>query len=109
MNESRSIIEDLTNTRHAVEPETEMVVDEGPAESYGDVVMEERATAPYGREEALYNKRDLTIKHLHHGYIVEVDCHRFAFETVDRMLKYVGEYLKDPIATEKKWWNKELF
>jgi len=111
MNERRNInaaiesIEKLRDSRYAVE---ETVVDEGPSEAYGvvqdEVEVEERAV-----ENSSYNNRDLTIKHLHHGYIVEVDCHRFAFETVDRMLKYVGEYLKDPSATEKKWWNKELF
>jgi hypothetical protein len=83
--------------------ETDMVMEEGTTEAYvgpDEGSMEERAS---------YDNRDLTIKHLHHGYIVEVDCHRFAFETVDRMMKYVGEYLKDPSGTEKKWWNKELF
>jgi hypothetical protein len=85
---------------------TNMVMEEGPNEANtcrDEDVIEERPI-PEG-----YGKRDLTIKHLHHGYIVEVDCHRFAFETLDRMMKYVGEYLKDPSTTEKKWWNKELF
>lgn len=93
-------------------PETEMVVDEGPSEAYGEPVMEERAQAVMHErrlEAPTPSKRNIAIGQLHNGYVVEVDCHKFAFETVDRMMKYVGEYLKDPIGTEKKWWDKELF
>ena len=54
-------------------------------------------------------KRDIHIKHMHHGYLVEVDCHKFAFETPEKMLKYILQYLKDPNGTERKWWDKKLF
>jgi hypothetical protein len=58
---------------------------------------------------ATYSPRTVTIEPMHHGYVVKLDCHRFAFETHERVLECVGEYLKDPSATEEKWWKKELF
>ena len=75
-----------------------------------EMVMEERAdvnmdaTAP-----ERYSVRNIHIRPLHHGYIVKLDCHEFAFETSEKAMKYIGEYLKDPHGTEEKWWKKELF
>lgn len=56
-----------------------------------------------------YSTRTVVIEPMHRGYVVKLDCHRFAFETYERVLECVGEYLKDPSGTEKKWWKKELF
>lgn len=53
--------------------------------------------------------RDVTISSLNRGYVVKVGCHSFAFETVDGFLLKLGEYLKDPIGTEDKWFKGELF
>lgn len=67
-----------------------------------DVVIEE---PPPER----YSVRDILIRPLHHGYVVKLDCHEFAFETSETALKYIDEYLKDPSGTEEKWWKRELF
>lgn len=54
------------------------------------------------------DRRSISIHQLHSGYNVEVGCHTFAFETPERLTKYILEYLKDPIETERKWFNGEL-
>lgn len=77
-------------------------IDESGDEERGDVVMEEPTPQrPLAR--------NILIRPLHNGYVVKLDCHEFAFETSERAMKYVGEYLKDPHGTEEKWWKKELF
>ena len=53
--------------------------------------------------------RTIVIEPMNYGYIVKLDCHKFAFESVDKALKYISEYLKDPQGTEEKWWKRELF
>lgn len=60
-------------------------------------------------EPGQYQVRNVLIRPLHHGYVVKLDCHEFAFETSETALKYIDEYLKDPSGTEEKWWKKELF
>jgi hypothetical protein len=52
--------------------------------------------------------RNINITPLHYGYMVDVGCQRFAVESVDKLLKYLGEYLKDPQAVEKAWFSGEL-
>lgn len=85
-------------------------------ESYGieendmEMVMEERVDV--GMQEPMPDSeraRNVLIRPLHNGYVVKLDCHEFAFESVERAMKYIGEYLKDPQGTEKKWWDKKLF
>lgn len=60
-------------------------------------------------ERLTYEARTVVIEPMHYGYVVKLDCHKFAFESADRALKYITEYLKDPQGTEQKWWKHELF
>jgi hypothetical protein len=118
MNESRSINEPNAVGPGVIydnEPQTDMRGVERTADGY-ETVMEEGPTEAYGMEERLepvqndsIRARTVVIEPMHYGYVVKLDCHRFAFESADRVLQYIGEYLKDPNATEKKWWNKKLF
>lgn len=86
-------------------------------ESYGieendmEMVMEERVDVftPQPIPERSERGRNVLIRPLHNGYVVKLDCHEFAFETSERAMKYVSEYLKDPQGTEKKWWDNKLF
>jgi hypothetical protein len=52
--------------------------------------------------------REVSIKQLNYGYIVGVGCHNFAFETPDKLIEKLGEYLKDPQGTENKWFKGDL-
>ena len=52
--------------------------------------------------------RNINIRALHHGYIVEVGCQQVAVESVDKLLKALEAYLRDPVATEKLYSNREL-
>jgi len=119
MNESRSINE-LNAVGPGViydnEPQTDMMLDDGPTEAPMDeerVGYELREGLAPQEAQALvggtYSPRTVVIEPMHYGYVVKLDCHNFAFESADRALNYVTEYLKDPQGTEKKWWNKELF
>ena len=77
-----------------------------------DVPCCESATRPMQVESLMTSEnllaRNINIIPLNHGYMVEVGCQRFAIESVDKMLKYVGEYLRDPQAVEKDWFSGEL-
>jgi hypothetical protein len=39
---------------------------------------------------------NVTIKQQHNGFIVEVGCQTFVFETYDKMSKYLKMYFEDP-------------
>ncbi len=53
--------------------------------------------------------RDIHIKEVHRGYIVDIGCHKFAISTGDELIKKLGEYVKSPSKTEEKWFKGELF
>jgi hypothetical protein len=92
------------------EPQTDMLVDDEQITSdYRYAEGEERAAPQPVQDRGTYLPRTVVIEPMHHGYVVKLDCHKFAFESADRALKYVTEYLKDPQGTEEKWWKKELF
>lgn len=45
----------------------------------------------------------ISIEHLDFGYTVRVGCQTFAVETIDKLIKNVEAYLKDPRGTEVQW------
>lgn len=49
--------------------------------------------------------RDVKIKQLNFGYMVQVGCHSFAIETREKLLTALGDYMKDPQKTEKEWFD----
>jgi hypothetical protein len=53
--------------------------------------------------------RQISIREVNRGYIVEVGCHTFAFSTPDELADKISAYLKDPNGVERKWFNGELF
>lgn len=52
--------------------------------------------------------RSVSITQINYGYIVKIDCHTFAFEKPETFLKVLTEYMKDPEATERKWYAGKL-
>ena len=91
------------------EPQTEMLVDNEQITSDYSYAEAELNPDPRPVQDGRSKARTVVIQPMHYGYVVRLDCHEFAFESADRALNYVTEYLKDPQGTEKKWWNKELF
>ena len=91
------------------EPQTEMLVDDEQITSDYRYAEAELNPGPQPVQDGGSRARTVVIETMHHGYVVKLDCHIFAFESADRALKYVTEYLKDPQGTEEKWWKKELF
>ena len=49
------------------------------------------------------------IEQANNGFIVNVGCQRFVFETYDKMSKYLKMYFEDPNGTESKFNANELF
>lgn len=52
--------------------------------------------------------RNVTIKQLNYGYIVDVGCHKFAFESAEKLVRYLADYLKNPNKTENEWFSGTL-
>lgn len=49
------------------------------------------------------SKYPITIHHLSYGYNVKIGCQNFAVETVEKLIKNLEAYLKDPSGTERLW------
>jgi hypothetical protein len=49
--------------------------------------------------------RDFTVKQGVMGYIVTIGCQVAGFTTKEDLLKEITEYVNDPEATEKKYYN----
>ena len=45
---------------------------------------------------------DVTIKHVHNGFIVSVGCQTFVFESFDKLAKYMAIYYDNPSEVEDK-------
>jgi hypothetical protein len=52
---------------------------------------------------------NVTIKQQHNGFIVEVGCQTFVFETYDKMSKYLKMYFEDPKGMITKHEEGTLF
>lgn len=51
----------------------------------------------------------VNIRHVHNGFIVEVGCQTFVFETYDKLSKYMKMYYDDPQGTYEKHYSGKLF
>jgi hypothetical protein len=51
---------------------------------------------------------DVTIKHVHNGFIVSVGCQTFVFESFDKLSKYMAIYYNDPRGAYEKHYKGEL-
>ena len=84
--------------------------DECPAfEAYEreEVCREESIPGPIGMNDKLA-QYDVTIKHVHNGFIVSVGCQTFVFESFDKLAKYMAIYYDDPRGTYEKHYKGEL-
>lgn len=53
--------------------------------------------------------RNILIKEVNRGFIVEVGCHTFAISTRAELTTKLTEYINEPDKTEKKWYDNNLF
>lgn len=53
--------------------------------------------------------RKITIKQIDRGYIVKVGCKEFAVESADVLIGLLGQYIKSPDETERKFNENTLF
>lgn len=52
--------------------------------------------------------RKIEITNLDYGYLINIGCHSFAIGKYKKLVKLLAEYLANPQATEKKWYNNQL-
>lgn len=52
--------------------------------------------------------REIRIQPMDHGYVINVGCQSFVFETAEKMIKNLDAYLADPEGVEKAWLSNTL-
>lgn len=53
-----------------------------------------------------HNRMDkMTIKQLNYGYIVSVGCQTLAIDSQVKLIKWMTEYIQNPMAVRKKWYD----
>jgi hypothetical protein len=70
-------------------------VDEEPQAYDGDVMRNEAYSSS--------SLREVNIRPLSSGYLVNVGCQSVAVETTETLLKTLGEYLNNPTGFERDW------
>lgn len=53
-------------------------------------------------------KREINIQPIDFGYIVRVGCQTVAVETKEKLISKLTEYINDPVAAEKDYYNGKL-
>ena len=83
--------------------EESILVEEPALEAYEkeEVCREESIPGPVDMNDKLA-QYDVTIKHVHNGFIVSVGCQTFVFESFDKLAKYMAIYYNDPSEVEDK-------
>jgi len=62
--------------------------------------MDDRPTDPNQNQ-----AREVNIRQLNYGYIINIGCQNFAIESVEKLIVNLETYLKNPSETEKKWFS----
>jgi hypothetical protein len=55
-----------------------------------------------------YKGYEVRVTTLDFGYLVNVGCKTFCFESTKKMVKYLEMYWKDPKGTETLWYSGKL-
>lgn len=72
-----------------------------------NVVSESCCEARTSRDPANEKPRDIIIKSLNLGYLVQVGCQTFAIEERNKLLINLEAYLTNPQETEKEWMSSK--
>ena len=87
----------------------EEIIDMGEGETRNDREEEYEQPIPMPVDmNANLAQYDVTIKHVHNGFIVSVGCQTFVFETLYELAKYMTMYYDDPRGTYEKHYKGEL-
>jgi hypothetical protein len=92
-------------SREDVSVRREEIYDEETCQE--EVCREDIRPMPVGMNANLAH-HDVNIKHVHNGFIVQVGCQTFVFETLDKMTKYMAIYYNDPQGAYEKHNKGEL-
>lgn len=52
--------------------------------------------------------REIHIRPVNHGYIVQIDCQTIAIESANKLIGLLGAYLTEPLQTEMRYNNGTL-
>ena len=52
--------------------------------------------------------REINIRPLNYGYVVNIGCQTFAIESVEKLVSNLEKYLNSPNETEKEWFSGNL-
>ena len=52
--------------------------------------------------------REINIRPLNFGYVVNIGCQTFAIESVEKLVSNLEKYLNSPNDTEKEWFSGNL-
>ena len=103
-----SILESLTSSTSRADMTDNVYEAEGR-----DPGMDIDSTQPdraYDGEEESYSSgspREVNIRPLSSGYLVNVGCQSVAVETTEKLLSTLGDYLNDPAGFERKWYKNK--
>jgi hypothetical protein len=53
--------------------------------------------------------RELNLREVNRGYIVNVGCHTFAISTKEELLPLLTQYINEPSLIEERWFSDNLF
>jgi hypothetical protein len=77
--------------------------------AYQDIEVAPPQECEYPHPQKNISPYPITIKQQHNGFIVEVGCQTFVFETYDKMSKYLKMYFEDPKGMITKHEEGTLF
>jgi len=101
--------ERVADLGRAFQSALEEIIDMGEGETRNDrEEYEQPIPMPVDMNDKLA-QYDVTIKHVHNGFIVSVGCQTFVFETLYELAKYMTIYYDDPRGTYEKHYKGELF
>lgn len=84
--------------------------EEGPYEDRAVEPEDMRgARAMVQREENPLAPYQVNVRQVNNGFIVEVGCQTFVFESFEKLSKYMGMYFENPTEVTSKHWKGELF
>ena len=52
--------------------------------------------------------REINIRPLNYGYVVNIGCQMFAIESVEKLISNLEKYLNSPNESEKEWFSGNL-
>lgn len=91
------------------EPETISAREEGPYENRAVEPVDIREARAMVQPESNLAPYEVNIKQVNNGFIVNVGCQTFAFESFEKLSKYMGMYFENPTEVTSKHWKGELF